>query len=237
MKLLDKIITLVFILIVLAFFASLASASSLQLSVVDTQGNTESQTISLDGEHTFTSQDKTNTQEMKAGLLYGEVNGERAAESWYSSLKDSHYMLEWWYWYSMAGFESDAFAGYDLRVSINIGNGLRLKNERHEFKIEVGPGIVYEERPDGDEGFVSTRAWQSYSWHVTEKITVNEQAEYLYNYSDPDDYRINAEGGLTGKVNDTLSLKIGPKIRYVNLPPEGKKRTDIITAATVIVSF
>jgi putative salt-induced outer membrane protein len=214
-----------------------ASKSNLQVSVVDTQGNTVSQTVSVDGKFKFTSEDETNTQELKAGLLYGEDDHKRTSEYYYGNIKDSHYATDWLYWYNLTGFEVHEFAGYDMRLSFNIGPGVRLKNEKHEFHLEAGAGLIYEERPDGDNGFISARAWEEYKWDITDRLEFSENAEYLYDYDDPDNYRVNGEAGLTGKITEVISFRIGPSVRYVNKPVAGKERTDLITKATIIFSF
>lgn len=225
-----------------------AWADSISVSVVDAQGNTETQTVSADAEFTIESDDKSTAQEIKAGLLYGEIDGKRSAEYYHGSIKDRHNagFINWAqpYWFTLSGFEADEFAGYDLRLSFNMGLGLELKSPRHEFKVEAGPGLIYERRQDPDDpgasidkGYISARAFEEYTWHITDRIKFSQNAEYLYDYEDARNYRVNAEAGLTGKITDIISFKLGPKARYVNQPVEGKERTDIITAATIIFNF
>lgn len=235
----------------LFLFSTPAHADSLSVAVVDAQGNTDTQSVNVDGEFTRKSDDGSMTQELKAGLLYGETDGKRSSEYWYGNLKDLHYLapdIVRPYWFSLTGVESDEFAGYDLRLSFHLGLGLNYTSPgtaRHEFKIEAGPGIIAEEREvvvytetyTVWDVYLSARAWQEWTWHITDTLDFSEQIEYLYDYDDPDNYRVNAEAGLTGKINSWLSFKLGPKARYVNKPVTGKKRTDIISSATVIFSF
>lgn len=232
------------ITIFLAMFVTVSAAwaSSLSVSVVDTQGNTETQTVSVDAEHEIESDDKRSRQELKAGLLYGENDSKRTSESWYGSIKDLHYMAPEplrWFWFNLSGVEADKFAGYKLRLSFNMGLGIDYTSpaRSHNLKLEAGPGLIYEEKVNGDDGYISARGYQEYTWHITESIKFTQNVEYLVPYDDTDNYRVNAEAGFTGRINDYLSLKIGPKVRYVNKPPEGKERTDTITGGTIIFNF
>lgn len=254
-----------FIILILALFTlpvGVAHADSLSVAVVDTQGNTETQSVNVDAEFTIggdngTRPNPTSTtqQEIKAGLLFGKTDGKRSSEYWYGSLKDRHnagFISEaQWYWFGLYGVESDEFAGYDLRLSFNLGLGLHYAaplSSRHEFKIEAGPGIIAEEHQVVVYGeshtiydvYISARGWEEWTWHITDSLNLSEQIEYLYDYDDQDNYRINAEAGLTGRIVSgpiPISIKFGPKVRYVNKPPDGKKRTDIISAATIIFTF
>lgn len=229
------------VIIILAM-APPAWASSLSVSVVDTQGNTETQTVSVDAEHEIESDDKRSRQELKGGILYTENDGTRSGERWHGNVKDLHYMAPEplrWFWFNLSGVESDKFAGYELRLSFNMGLGIDYTSpaRSHNLKLEAGPGLIYEERVDGDDGYISARGYQEYTWHITDRIKFSENVEYLVPYEDTENYRVNAEAGFTGRINDWLSLKAGPKVRYVNHPPKEKKRTDTITGATLIVSF
>jgi putative salt-induced outer membrane protein YdiY len=239
------------ITILLLFCTKSVHASNLSASFVDTQGNTVSRSINVEGTLNF--EQETSEQEIKGGILYGESDRKVTSRYWHGSIRDQHDLFKKpFYWTTFSKAESDPFAGYDLRLSVNIGLGMAFKNDIHEFKIDAGPGAVYEQLrynlpPSvkdmfGDDVkivdfYAVARAYERYKVQITPRISFMEEGEYIRDIEDSDNYWANGEVAVTGKINEYLSVKIGPKIKYANQPPLGTKRTDIITAATVIFYF
>jgi putative salt-induced outer membrane protein YdiY len=236
------------VIIILFGTAPPAWPSSIGVSVVDSQGNTNTQTISVHADHEF-EQDRS-SQEIKGNFLYAETDNKRTGESWDLSGKDSHYSETDWggitglrgYVFNLIGVGANEFSGIDFESSFSLGVGVNLKNEILDLKLEAGPSLIYEERPDGDQGFVTSRVYESFTWQITDRISFSESAEYIRPYENPEDYRVNGGFDFTGKVTDYISVKFGPRAEYVNKPPvdeDGKelKKTDIITSATIVFSF
>ena len=224
------------LLVLLPFAVNSAYPSSIDFSLIDMQGNSESQTVSLDGY--IDQPTEHGVQEFTFGLMYGEEDYKRSSEYWYGTMKDSHDLENSDYWYNLSGFEVDEFAGYDVRLRGGLGIGTKMEHGSHVLKIESGPGLIYEERVDGTkEGYLVGRAYQEYRWKGNSRLSVKEDCEYLYDYADDDNYRINAGLSIIGKIDEDMSVKFGPDIRYMNKPVGERKELDIITKATVVWSF
>jgi putative salt-induced outer membrane protein len=230
-----KLFLLISIIIIYPIHAW-ADSGNFQLSFMDTQGNNQTQAISVEGGYLF--EQESMDQNVKAGLFYGEEDSTRNTENWYGNIKNSHYITDFLYDYAINGFEVDEFAGYDLRLSASVGLGVKGGMGPVKGFIEAGPAYVYEKTVNGkDSGYVMVRAYKEIEWQITEQVKLTEECEYLYDYEDNENYRVTGSAGIVGKMGDNLSLKVGPKIKYVNKPPEGFKRTDVITMATVIFNF
>ncbi len=210
--------------------------SSVATSYVTASGNSESQTLSISADANRWA--ATNEQVFKAGIIYGKSEGEKTSEYWYTSAKHEHSLAEKSYVFILSGLEGNKLAGYSLRFNLSPGLGYRLLEGRHTLKAEAGPGYVYENRiGDDNQSFLSGRAYASYKFQITENTSIAQDAEYLYDFSNPDNYRFNTNTSLVVKLSDLISFKTGVDVKYVNEPPEGNEHSDVFTSTSLVFTF
>lgn len=104
---------------------------------------------------------------------------------------------------------------------------------------EVGVNYVNEEYTDDtDKGYLEGRAYASYEYAFTEKNKFSQSVEYLHDFEDGDNYRVNSETALISALSDYLSLKASYVIKYDNQPvPSTLDETDTILSVTLVVNF
>jgi len=210
-----------------------------ELSFVDTGGNTEIRTLSAQNLLKYKFTEKLQGA-WKIGALYGESDGEKNAESYFTELRTDYLFTELFYSFALGGFLRDEFAGIDSRYYVGPGIGYKfLIGPKHHLVGEAGVNWVKEEYTDHtDEAYVQGRAFAQYEYAFTDKNRFSQSLEYLYDFEDSDNYNLNSETALISALSDYLSLKASYVVKYDNEPvPETLEDTDTILGITLIVSF
>jgi putative salt-induced outer membrane protein YdiY len=137
------------------------------------------------------------------------------------------------------GFFRDRFAGVDYRNDINGGVTLKvLTSARQALDIDVGVGYLNERRIAGDS--ISNG---DYLLGADYKLTFSENAELSDDVrvtgimSQRDNWRLEQTIALTTRIAGGFSLKVSNGVRYANFPPPGFKKTDTVTAVTLVAKF
>lgn len=104
---------------------------------------------------------------------------------------------------------------------------------------ELGPNYVKEKYTDGtDEDYLEGRAFGQYQYAFTEKNRFSQSLEFLYDFEDSENYRVNSETALISALSDYLSLKASYEIKHDNKPvPSTLEETDTILSVTLVVNF
>ena len=210
-----------------------------ELSFVDTGGNTEVTSLSAKNLLRYEFSEKFQAA-WKLAALYGKTEGEKTAESYSSELRLDYLCTDRLYSFAAAGWSQDEFAGIDSRYYVGPGVGYKfLIGPKHFLLGEVGANYVNEEYTDDtDEGYIEGRAYASYEYALTEKNKFSQSVEYLYNFEDGKNYRVNSETAVISALSDYLSLKASYVIKHDNQPaPSTLEETDTILSVTLVVNF
>jgi putative salt-induced outer membrane protein len=210
-----------------------------ELSFVDTGGNTDVVSLSARNLLKYIFTDKLEGA-WKLGALYGETDGEKNAESYFTELRLDYLFTERFYSYASGGWVKDKFAGIDSRYYLGPGVGYKfLTGPKHFFLGEAGLNYVTEEYTDDtDQDYLQGRAFAKYEYAFTEKNKFSQSLEYLYDFDDSENYNVNSETALISALSDYLSLKASYVVKYDNKPvPETLKETDTILGVTLVVNF
>jgi len=70
-----------------------------------------------------------------------------------------------------------------------------------------------------------------------ERTYFEERVEYLPNFEQNEDYRVNGEAAVVAPLSRHLGLKLGYVVRFDNLPEPGVKKTDRFLTSGLQVSF
>ena len=210
-----------------------------ELSYVETNGNTEIKTLSAKNllKYKFT---EVLLGEWKVGALYGETDGEKVAESYFSDLRLDYLFTKRFYSFAMAGWSRDRFIGIDERYYIGPGVGYKfLIGPKHFFLSEFSLNYVHEDYTnDTEEDYMMGRAFAKYEYAFNKKNRFSQSVEFLYDFEDGDNYNAISETALISALSDNLSLKTSYVVRYDNEPvPETLKETDSVLSVTLVVNF
>lgn len=210
-----------------------------ELSFVDTAGNTEVRTLSAKNLLKYKFSDKVHGA-WKIGVLYGETDGERNAENYYTELRMDYLFTERLYCNVIGGWHKDEFAGFDSRYYLGPGVGRKfLTGPTHLLLGEAGLNYVNEEYTDDtSKDYVAGRAFAQYQYAFTEKNKFSQSLEFLYDFDDSENYKVHSETAVISALNSSLSLKASYVIKYNNKPvPETLEDTDTVLTAALVVNF
>lgn len=210
-----------------------------EFSYVKTNGNSDVTTLSFKNLFKYQFNERLESK-WKLGALYGESDGIRSAESYMTELRADYKLDKKLYAYGLAGYLTDEFAGFDERFYGGIGAGYKfIDGPKHFFSSELGLNYSLENYTDGtDSDFIDGRAFVLYEYAINEKSQFSQGIEYLYDFDNNDNYRINSDTSLKVQINTALSLKVGYEVRYDNAPtPATLDDTDTRFYTAIVAGF
>ncbi|MDL1967786.1 MAG: DUF481 domain-containing protein [Deltaproteobacteria bacterium] len=210
-----------------------------EFSLVDTGGNTDVTSLSAKNLLKYKFSNELQAA-WKLGTLYGQSDGERNAESYFSDLRLDYLFSKHLYVFVNAGWSKDKFAGIDSRYYAGPGAGYNfLAGPKHLLLAEVSLNYVNEKYTDDTEKkYLAGSICTNYEYAFTEKNKFSQSVEYLHDFDDRDNYNVNSETALISALSDYLSLKTSYVVKYDNQPvPSTLKETDTILSVTLVVNF
>jgi len=209
-----------------------------EISYVNANGNSKATTTSAKNTFSRTWATKT-TLDLEAGALGSQSEGVTTAEQYFASEKVSQKISDRNYAFEKFGWEKNRFAGIAHRYDVSVGLGRELlAGPKNVWIAELGGGYVNEQRvspPRNDFG--SGRAYTKYTRNFTETSHFSQDAEYLHNLEENEDYRVNTETALVGALSAHFSLKASFVWKHVGRPPAGFGRNDTVTSMALIASY
>lgn len=211
--------------------------NSTELSVVSSNGNTKAQSTS--GKNTFLYDWTKTTLEVIGGGMGARSKGETIAERYFASEKVSYKLSDRNYAFEKFGWDKDRFAGIRNRYDSGVGLGREvLKSAKSLLIAELGGGYIKEERLVGkDASFAVGRAYSKYTRTLSATANFSQDAEYIHNFENPDDFRTKTETALTAAINTAMSLKVSYVWKHVGQPPVGFTRNDTITTVSLVATY
>jgi len=239
----NKFILYLSLFTVLLFICANVSAAdpgwknNMEFSLLTTSGNTRTHSLGL---KTETIKENPNFKFiLNTGYFNAKTSGEETASNWFVKIKEEFSLSEMLYLYDILGTESNKYAGFNYRYNAQGGLGYYLlKTSKDVLKTEAGVDFTSEKRIDVEnKDFTSGRYYLGYFHNFTEFTSFNISADYLYDFSDSENWHSNGELSFSAKLRENLSLKTGASYKFANLPVTGKSKTDVLTATAIILSF
>ncbi|MCG6909202.1 MAG: DUF481 domain-containing protein [Deltaproteobacteria bacterium] len=206
---------------------------------VQTGGNTDISTLAFKNLLTYDFTDAL-TGTWNIGALYTETDGDKSAERYYTDLRADYAVTERWYGYALGGWLRDEFAGFDERYYLGPGAGYKiLIGPRHFLVAEAGLSYAHEDYvTEKPASFIEGRAYGKYEYAFTEKNRFSLWSEYLQDFDDGDNFKVNSEAAVVSALNDILSLKVSYGVRYQHRPiPDDLEKTDTVLGAAIVVTY
>lgn len=176
----------------------------------------------------------------KAAALYSRTDGDKSAERYETDLRADYSASQRLYYYGMAGWMQDTFAGLDGRYFAGPGVGyLILTGDRHRLATELGAQYAKERYTDGTQSdFLEGRAYGKYEFQFNEAATFSQALEYLHNFKHSEQYNLISTTGLQAQLSERLALKVTYEIRYDNRPtPADLKKTDTLLSVALVLNL
>ncbi|HUS84428.1 MAG TPA: DUF481 domain-containing protein [Anaerolineales bacterium] len=207
--------------------------------LVDTSGNSKATTLAFKNELKYAFNPNLKGS-WKIGVLYGESNNQKNAESYSTDLKLDYLIDAKTYGYGVAGWLKNTFAGLDPRYMVGGGVGYKfLTGPDHALIGEAGLGYTSDNYVDNAKhDYLNGRLFGKYTYDFTPKNSFSQSIEYLYDFSRSDNYNLISETALIAALTDVLSMKASYTINYANAPtPDTIKNTDKILGISLVVNF
>jgi putative salt-induced outer membrane protein len=210
---------------------------SAEFAYVGTSGNSSTQTIGLGGELIF--RPVPWETRLKVAYVRNEADEETSAESFLLVFRAQRQIQPRLAAYGQYGYLRDRFAGILDRNAVEGGLAYTwVDRAPHKLIVDGGLGYAHEERVLGDNLSTATIGGGGvYTFAISENSHVSEDGHFVFSLSDGDDWRYVNILSITAKVTTVFSLKASNTIHYVNMPVEGFKTTDVLTAIALVAKF
>ena len=225
---------------ILAIFASTSYAldvdKHLELSYVQTSGNSNTSTFSTKVEASTALSDKSNFR-AKGNILYSENDNDSSANKYDIELDYNYMLSEKIYSYFGVNYLKDQFSDYDYRLNAGPGLGYKLLDDK-EQTIDLQGGLDYalDQYSDGiKDEYVASRAEVNYRYKINENLKFKQMFNYLVSLEDNNKYFMASDTSLGVKMTDNLSLGVSYRVDYVNQTT--KEHADRKLLTSLIIDF
>ncbi len=241
------------LLLPFSLFASVKFANESEVSVVQTSGNSVVETYNA---KTLSKWEITKrTYSLGAHYTLGtsenvdEVTGEKknveSARNWDVNAKYEQKLTKALSGFLGIMFEGNEYTGIKQRENYDLGGKHFItKTDKLNSFYELGVRYTVERTvvrdKDNEDVFNYTkgRFYYEIDHKKSETFSYKFWLEYLPNFTETEDYLINAEPSVAFVINSSFSLKTAYKIMYDNVPNiEGNKYTDTILSTSLIAKF
>lgn len=211
---------------------------SVELSYLQTSGNTQSQSLAAGAkvERTFASSKLTG----EAKGLYGKKGDITSDKSWITYLKYDQNVTDRISILVLETVERNTLKGIEFRYIHQGGIGYYfIKTATDTLKGEAGAGYIQEDpvQPFKDRGFPSARVFAGYVHSFTEKSRFEQTLEYLPNLKETEDYIINEESVLITNLTGNFALKTSFAVTFDHQPPTGFGKSDRLFKTALLYTF
>ena len=211
--------------------------AKVELAVVATNGNSETQSIGVAGEFTIRLDSWVVT--LNSGFVRNEAEGVVNAKSLRTMERVARTLRPGLDVFGQHAYLRDTFSGVTHRNSLDAGLSYRVLQEaRHELVADAGFGYLSEQRtagPDLSTGLAT--AGTRYRLRISDTSEFTDELLFAADVIDVGTWRINQAAAVTARVTMLIALKVSNVMRFVNEPVPGFERVDSVTSASLVVSF
>jgi putative salt-induced outer membrane protein len=208
----------------------------LELSYVQTHGNTNTTTFSskLQGTATLS---KTESIKAKGSILYSKNEENTSANKYNLELDYNHMINEKLYSYMGINYIKDELSDYDYRLNMGPGLGYKLlEDEIQTVDIQGGLDYAYDKYKDGlKDNYIAGRTELNYKYKFTQTVEFKQMLSYLASFEDSEKYFVVSDSAIKIKMNQNLSLGVSYGIDYTNKTI--KENTDTKFLTSLIIDF
>ena len=207
---------------------------NVELGMVNTTGNTETQTINAKAKGALEQKDWRHTVTFES--LTSSDQNVTTAERYVLNGQSDYKIGNHNYFFIMLNYEDDRFSGYDYRVTEAVGYGRRVLHEPDmTLDLEIGPGARQSElETGGSEDEITLRGAAKFAWKLSDTSSFTED---LTVDAGEDTTVTKSVTALTAQINGSLATKVTYTVKNTSDVPVGVEKTDTETAVTLVYSF
>ncbi|MGC9456632.1 MAG: DUF481 domain-containing protein [Halothiobacillaceae bacterium] len=172
----------------------------------------------------------------RLGALRETESGEKTAQRVTGQFQSNYQLGERSYLFGVARAERDEFSGYDYQASLVAGFGYRLwMSEQGHLDLEAGPGFRRAKQDDlKAENEAVGRLRGDFKYKLGERSDFSQELTVIAGQENTETESITA---LTAGINDALALRLSLTVSHNTEVPQGTKKTDTFTTASVVYKF
>ncbi len=199
---------------------------AINLSLIDTRGNTKNQSAALDANAVLT--EEKNRYTTKFYWLYSKQEGVLTERKAGASFQYDYLAGENYFYTASAALETDDRANLDLRYRAGFGIGYDwLKSEKTDVSVEAGLNYIQEEFSNGqDNDVIAVNLGYDLVHRYNERIKFNQSFDICPAIDDVRDVYARLESRLSNKLSDTMTAAISSVFDWDNTPAAGADRRD-----------
>ena len=210
---------------------------SAELSLVDTGGNADTQTLGTAGALVW--RPGPWTTDARASFVRSEAASVETARSFVAGVRQSRTISPRLEAFGRFEYLVNEFAGIGRRLSFDGGLGYRLlQGPVHTLRTDAGLGYSREDRlSDADLSFALATFGAAYQWIFNRSITLGDSTVLTTSLQDGEDWRFRNALAVTASLTRRVSIKLSHELNFANAPAAGFGRTDTVLAAALVVRF
>ena len=208
----------------------------LELSYVQTSGNSNTNTFSTKLEATTKLSEKSDLR-AKGSALYSENEDKTSANKYDVELDYNRMLDEKIYYYTGINYLKDQLSDYDYRLNIGPGFGYKFINDDIQtLDIQAGLDYAFDKYENGKKDeYVAPRTETNYRYRINDNMQFKQMLSFLISSEDSEKYFFTSESSLNLKMIENISLGISYRIDYVNQTE--KENTDRKFLTSLIIDF
>ena len=208
----------------------------LELSYVQTNGNTNTTTFSSKLEGTAALSD-TESIKAKGSILYSESDENTSANKYNVELDYNQMINEKLYSYMGINYIKDQLSDYDYRLNIGPGLGYKfLEDEIQTIDIQGGLDYAYDKYNNGlNDNYLAGRTELNYKYKFSQSVEFKQMLSYLASFEDSEKYFAISDSTIGVKMTQNLSLGVSYNMDYTNKTE--KERLDRKFLTSLIIDF
>jgi len=216
--------------------------SHVKFGYIQTDGNTDTQVVSIDG--TVEKAWGDNSLKFVFDAQYGKADDLVNKKKYFTELQYAYLLTDTLSFTYVVGYKYDFFSSYDYQSY--TGPGLKwatYKSDRQ--KLDLEGALLYSQDklttvtpPDDDMNTYSAYlAKLTYELQIIENLKFNQDLSYRSAFEDSNNYFIFSESKLSSKISDIFSAGLSYKIDYTNEVAAGIEQRDNTLSAFLSIDY
>lgn len=207
------------------------------------KGNSDS--ITLSGTHAFIARLKSLTNTLSGGAMYSRSSSDGSPASTTTQYFFAEDKLSWefakrFYTYGELGWFTDQPRGiaHSYRAEPGLGYYL-VDSSHHTLSAELGYAFEYEDQvaPATNQRIHAAVVGCDYTLSFTERIQLQESADFLTNLQHSRDLRLHSTTSLKVKFSNHVGMATSFDLAIDNEPVAGEKKYDLTNTVSLLVDF
>ncbi len=207
------------------------------IGFVSAAGNSDLTTVSFGQQLAIGTPAWVLTQDLS--IVYSRSDGVTSADQLQTNGRVEHHLGERLGVYASLHYERNPLAGIMLRMQEGAGlTWAIVAAKQDQLDLAVGATLVQQRGSvDTTAGFPAAQAVATFKHGFTDRAFFRQRLEWIPNFRDASDYRVNSESAVIAPFSRRLALKMSLVIRYDNLPEPGFGSIDRVFTSGVQLSL